>query len=514
MTARSLLVYALTSLLTCACTVTRPERPTGAPQASDFETTIARIGRTDPGSPAVLNAQLAYTDFLVSAASGPCAPRLLLALEQLDSVEANPKTHVMFPDGWANATDLEYRLYLARAACGSESDRELQLRIAAAAARRAVELYRTAFDYHSMAIMQFDVATVLHQLGENAAALAGLETALYMDREYGFRDEAREGYELLLTLRGEPADDAHIARLMQDFPQRRAVLRFAWRPSDAWITLGSDRECLADGQISASRAAAAFERRVAAASDGGWSVTHAHRLTRYEPGVWPTTQGSPTPQMVLPPAAPPAADFNVIASGEFEGVTNYINAFSARLIARTEELVRAAAPSGERGRSLLSAALATTADSLSPGMLEAAAAENYQLETAMWIGATLEQGAWYEISAPLSLPGLMPQVVVQHRLEFAFTRMVPCTQDAEAQACVELVIRATPDQDALDQVMADAGLTAYSASIEARIVTDPATLLPYAREERRYWYASSSDDRRAFVLQSEHLRSTTRYGAD
>jgi len=514
MTARFLLLYAVTGLLACACTVTRHEVPTGAPRASDFETAIARIARTDPGSPAVLNAQLAYADFLLSGAPGPCAERLLRALEQLDSVEANPRTRVMFPDGWANATDLEYRLYLGRAACGSETDRETQLRIALAAARRAVELYRAAFDYHSMAIMQFDVATVLQRLGENAAALADLETALDMDREYGFQDEAREGYQLLLTLRGEPADDAHVAGLMQSFPQRRAVLRFGWRPGDAWITLASHRECLVDGQISASDAAATFERRVDAGSDGGWSVTHAHRLTRYEPGVWPTTQGSTTPQMVLPPAAPPAADFNVSATGEFEGVTNYTNAYSARLVARTEQLIRAAAPSGEGARKLLSAAVETADDNLSPGMLEAATAEHYQLETAMWTGATLEQGAWYEISAPLSLPGLTPQVVVQHRIVFAFTRMVPCTPGAAAQTCVELVIRATPDQDALGQVMADTGLTAYGASTEARIVTDPATLLAHAREERRYWYASSSDDRRDFVLQSEHVRSTTRYGAD
>jgi hypothetical protein len=225
-------------------------------------------------------------------------------------------------------------------------------------------------------------------------------------------------------------------------------------------------------------------------------------------------QDSRTPQIVLPPAAPPAADFRVSATGEFEGVTDDTNAFAARLVARTEELVRAAAPSGERARVLLSAGLETTADNLSPGMLEAAAAENYQLETAMWVGATLEQGAWYEISAPLALRGLVPQAVVRHRIEFAFTHMVPCTPVAASKTCVELVIRATPDQDALDHVMADAGLTAYSAFTEARIVTDPATLLPYAREERRYWYASSSNDRRDYVLQSEHLRSTTRYGAD
>ena len=512
MTARLLLFCAVISLLACACSVPWQQASTSAPGTSDFEASIARLGRTDPGSPAVLSAQLAYADFLLSEAAGPCAERLERAQEELLSVEASPKVRVMFPDGWDRATDLEYRLHLARAACGG-TDGDNELRTAVAAARRAVELYREAFDYRSMVIKQSDVGTVLHRLGENAAALAANETAVEMDREYGFEDEARENYKLLLTWRGESAGDAQTALLMEDFPQRRAVLQFGWRPGDARITLESHRECVDGGQIAASRAAATFERRVGADKDGGWSVSYTDRLSRYEPGVWPTmTQGSEIPQMVFPPAAPPAVDFKVSATGEFEGVTDS-TAFAVRLAAETEELIRAAAPSGDRSRSLIGAAFEATTATFSAEMLEAATAENYQLETAMWIGATLEQGVWYETSGPLSLPG-MPRVVVQHRIEFAFTRLVPCTAGAAEPTCVEMVIRATPDEEALEQVIDDVGLAAYTASTEARIVTDPATLLPYAREERLYWYASAGEGRQDFVLESEHLVSTTSYGAD
>ena len=107
----------------------------------------------------------------------------------------------------------------------------------------------------------------------------------------------------------------------------------------------------------------------------------------------------------------------------------------------------------------------------------------------------------------------MPRAVVEHLIEFAFTRMVPCTLGAAKQACVEIVIRATPNEDALDQLIADAGLRTYSTSTEARIVTDPATLLPQAREQRVYWYASSNTGNRDSVLQSERLVSTTSYAA-
>jgi hypothetical protein len=493
--------------------------PAGSPQQSDFEATIARIQRTDPGSPAVLNAQLGYADFLLSAAPGSCAERLERAQEQLGSIDANPKARVMFPAGWARTTDLEYRLYLARAGCGSDAERGTDLRIAVAAARRAAELYRNAFDYRSMVLMQSDVATLLHQLSEHTQALSALETALQMDREYGFENDARENYKLLLTWRDKPAGDAQVAALMQDFPRRRAVLTFGWRGSAALITFESRRERLDDGRILASRAAASFERRVVRDEEGGWSVSYAHRVNGYQPGVWPTMQAPRTPHEVFPPALLPAVGFKVSATGEFKGVTDS-SAFAARLAARTEELIRGAAPSGERARDLTSAAVEATGANLSPGMLEAATAETYQLETAMWVGAALEQGVWYEISAPLSLPG-MPRVVVQNRIQFAFTRMVPCSAGAAQPTCVELVYRATPEEASIDNVMADMELPRseftpydYTASTEARIVTDPATLMPYAREERAYWYASLGRSANDKILESEHIVATTMYTAD
>lgn len=138
----------------------------------------------------------------------------------------------------------------------------------------------------------------------------------------------------------------------------------------------------------------------------------------------------------------------------------------------------------------------------------------------MWIGATLDQGVWYEISAPLSLPG-MPQVVVQNHIQFAFTRMVPCTAGTATQRCVEIVLRATPEPESLHHALADISTALeysrsadFTASTEARIVTDPETLMSYAREERVYWYASIGRSAKDKVLQSEYVVSNTRYGTD
>jgi tetratricopeptide (TPR) repeat protein len=495
-----------------------PRARSGGIQASDFETTIARIERTDPASPALLNARLAYAGYLLSGAPGPCANRIVLAQEQLGSVDVSLERRVMFPDGWTRAADLEYRLHLARAACGSQSDSRDDTLAAIAAARRAVELYRNEFDYHSMVVMQFNAAVALHQIGETAAAVAALQTALAMDRQYGFRDDAEQNYGLLLRWSGKPAGATQVAGLMADFPKRQAILKFGWHATHAQVTLESRRVSLEDGQIVRSRASAAFERGIAPSRPGGgWTISYTHRLDRYEPGVWPYEGRTKAPQLKFPPAAFPALGFKVSATGDFENVTDS-KSFAARLTAKADKEIKAGAPAGKDAADLTSDAVATADFALSPGLLEAETAANYQLETAMWIGAKLEQGVWYEMSAPLALPG-MPEFVVPQRLEFAFTQMLPCPAGGAAHACVELVIHATPDNAALQDVLNDlAGSDEdpyfhYDASTVARIVVDPATLLPYAHDEKVYWYASVGNGKGESLLSSEHLVSTTTYGA-
>ncbi len=511
------LICAVVSLLVCSsCSVTKTESPAVALGPKEFQTAIAGIERSDPASPAALIARLSYAEFLLNDdAPGPsCGERLEKAQEQLTSVNASPQSSVMFPEGWARAVDIESRLHVARAECRSEADRNNELQTAIAAAHRAVELYRGVFDYRSMVVMQFDMAVALRRLGENAAALAALETVLDMDREYGFDDDARENYAVLLTWRDEPADEAHVAQFMRDFPKRQVTLTFAWRPSEARMRFESHRESLQGQQTLRSRASAEFDRRIVADPDKGWNVSYSHRLTQYEPGVWPVMDSSQEPPTVFS-AVPLPVGFKVDVAGEFGGVNEPAD-FSASLVAKTEELIRAATPAGKGTHKLADQAVDTAMSYLSPGVLEAAAAENYQLETAMWIGSTLEQGVWHELSAPLSLPG-MPRVVVQSRLQFAFTHRVPCTDGAAAQTCAEIVIRATPERGDLDQIMADfvlpgtnARLRDYSASTEARIVVDPTTLLPYAREEWIYWYVSIGKGSQDALIRSEHLLSATR----
>jgi hypothetical protein len=109
---------------------------------------------------------------------------------------------------------------------------------------------------------------------------------------------------------------------------------------------------------------------------------------------------------------------------------------------------------------------------------------------------------------------------VQQHIDFAFTRTVPCGADAGPPSCVEIVLHARPDPEALRALLADVPsplpdttLKNYDASIDARIVVGPATLLPYARQERVDWYAGFGKEPAETILETDHIRTTWSYAA-
>jgi len=496
---------ALVVLSVISCAALSSESPTTA-QADEFATTLADIERADPHSPAVLSVRLSYAEFLLDTDEGPCQPRVARAQAELDRVEASTQAPVMFPNGWARPADLEYRLHLARADCFGDPGRAAELRAAVTAARHAAELHTDSFDYRAAVIMHFNTAVVLHQLGDTAAATTALESTLAMDREFGFQDDAEENYRLLLSWQGQATDSTRLSALMQDFPKRRAILKFAWHAGDAHISLEDSRDSLWNGLVSRSRGTASYERHIAADANGGWMVSYRPDPGQYQPGVWPMPDGAQSANVLFSPARLAAVNLKVKAGGEFDGTIG-ADALSAQLTAQTDSLIRAHAPAGSDAEKLTQQALDTTEVALSAGLLVAQAAEDYQFETSMWAGATLDQGVWYELSAPLSLRGL-PRVVVQQQLEFAFARMVPCVAGAPQPGCVELLVRTTPDAQAVARVIRH-----YVSSSATRIVMDPATLLCYSREDRLYWYASVGKGLGDAILQSEHLKSTATFSS-
>jgi hypothetical protein len=97
---------------------------------------------------------------------------------------------------------------------------------------------------------------------------------------------------------------------------------------------------------------------------------------------------------------------------------------------------------------------------------------------------------------PLSLP-IAPGLFVTHQIEFAFTRQVPCTADSPDEACVEIVLRATPDPEELKRLLMyvsqsmslghKSALQLWSATY-MRLVTEPGTLQFYESDIRHLSY--------------------------
>jgi len=469
-----------------------------ASSAKEFASAIERFNASDPQSPDALNARLAYAAFLARGETGDCRTRLDSAQSQLDLVKANPALDAVLPSGQARATDVDYQIHSARAACGAAEVRDAELRAALESAQRAVELYRSAFDAVSMVTMQFNSSVAYHDLGDAAAAVAALQEAIDMDREYGYAEDAEDNYALLLQWKNEDASPDQVAARMQDFPERSATLAFDWFPSVTEVNVESNYTQIADGEVFSVHSTRSAQRRVRKGLTG-WGVSFqaapAHFDLANPPTKEPALQGLATSLagMLLQ-----FHDFELAHNGDFDdskGGFRFGSRVRADMGALTRDLASRGTPTAQLVRSVSKALGAQQ----SSHVIESLVAENYNFDAGTWIGATLEQGVWYDMRASLSLP-LEPQVFVWNEIEFAYTHPVPCLADAKETACIEIVLHAKPDPAVLEdmvKVLARSArlprgqLPQLQAITHMRLIVDPITSVAYRRDVRRYSYWSN-----------------------
>jgi hypothetical protein len=491
------------------------------PASKDFEDAIAALDKIDPNAPAALAARLEYADDLAGSTGDDCRQRLDKAQSILDGVGANPAFVVVLPGGRARAENTEYRIHLARASCGgSPSSRDSELREALAAAQRAVELYRDALDYQSAAISQFNAASTHRLLGDDELYMAALQIAIDMDREYGFRQDAEDNIQLLMRRKSGDGSAVHSAAGgMQDFPQRSVALKFGWAPCDVDAVIQLDLSRAAAGKVTHASGTASLKGHIrknlrpwlksyepfAAVNDADVKSNGAADLSLLAVLFTRVLRQHP--------------DIIVSQNGDLLGVEDSRKA-ARQLAAATRAIIRDRAPAAElAARSSMHAGY-EIAVSLAPNSIEAKAAEDYSLTTGAWIGATLDQGVWYRMSAALSMPGI-DNVLLPNDMEFAYTRNLPCTVDSAAPSCVEIVLHATPQEEFLGQWLEQLTLNLqlprgrtvhYWSTSYLRIVTDPNTLMTYASDARRYWYLSAdSTDPNGTIGTSENIVTTFAY---
>jgi tetratricopeptide (TPR) repeat protein len=497
---RAALIACLVSFPLSAGT-TPAEAEEDQPSSRDFEAAIAALDKVDARGPAALASRLEYANFLAGATNGDCRQRLDAAQSLLAAIAANPALGVLLPSGRSRAASIEYRIHLARSSCGgSPPDREAELRLALAAAQRAVGLYRDALDYQSMATMQFDAGVTYRLLGDTGAAIASLESAIEMDREFGFSEDARDNDRLMMRWkRGDSGEADPAADDPRDSPSRSAVLQFGWMANDADIGIQLDYSRLAAGKLNRAQGSGLVKRHI--------RMVHRHWVASYEPNM--TADDSDVRPdgaerldklaIIFTRALRQHPDIEVSDTGDLQAVVDSTKV-ARRLIIGAQALIRERTAAGAAAR-LSRHVVYETDIAFSPELIETKTAENYSLESGAWIGATLEQGVWYKKSAELCVPGI-EQILVLHDIEFAYTHDVPCTVGAATRGCVELVIHATPQEDALkdfvdlltQRLTLARGQTArYWSTTYLRIVTDPKTLETYASDLRRYWYLSTGD---------------------
>ncbi len=485
--------------------------------AHNFEAAIARLEQRDPDAPQALNARLQYADFMVGATTGDCHERLNTAQAQLDAVAARTALRILLPQGAAKLESTTYNIHAARADCDA-AHRADELQLALEAARKATGLYRRALDYPSAAIMQFNVAATLRALGDSQAAITALEADIAMDRAFGFRNDARDNIRQLQQWRGEDESDAEIAELMKDFPAPQPVpFTFAWNESDAQENIAVTETNLVAGKVVESTGAITLNRHVRADHLDRWAVSYDPATANTSMGDWPSSANGILERFtgyMLAIALLETPSFTIEHTGDFDDVRESAK-FSAALSAEVSARFGTPPPDTKA----LAQNLKTV---LSPGYLETSAAEQYSLETATWAGAQLQQGVWYQMTAPLLLPGMgMGEFLVTHNIAFSYARAVPCTPDETAKTCAEIILHATPEPNDLQKArlavssnshLTDFDALHYWATTDLRLVIEPDTLVPHLSDTRRSWYiAVDGAPKIDTVIASERIVTTTTY---
>ncbi|MGC1524038.1 MAG: hypothetical protein WA803_21040 [Steroidobacteraceae bacterium] len=348
--------------------------------------------------------------------------------------------------------------------------------------------------------------------GDDDLSIAALEIAIEMDREYGFHQDAEDNNQLLM--RWKSGDGA-----VADFPHRSVTLKFGWVPCDADIEI----------ELDFSRAAADKVNRASgtASLKGHFRKTHRPWLESYEPLMAVNeadvkSNGAADLSLLailFTRALRQHPDIVVSHNGELLEVADSRKA-ARQLADATRALISDRAPAGEIAARLSRHAGLEIDVVFAPDTIEAKAAEDYSLATGAWIGATLDQGVWYRMSAALILPGV-DNILLPNDIEFAYTRNVPCAADSAVPSCVEIVLHATPQEgplsNFLEQMTRNLELPRgravhYWSTSYLRIVTDPNTLMTYASDARRYWYASAGGtDPNNEVTASESVLTTFVY---
>jgi hypothetical protein len=489
-----------------------------AAESKRLEETISAMARVDQKHPDFLHTSLDYAQLLARSADEACLERLPKAEALLETVNNSQVDELVLGTSAARVPFTQYLVEMARYRCEVDPGRRRTALLAAQKlARAAVDGYRAGFHYDAMAVMQFNVAQATRDLGDEAAAIRELEAALEMDRIHGLRDDAKDNFRTLREWQGKPATDEDLAAFEKSIAPRSLALKFAWQPFSATAQ--------AQYELASFEGGLAKTTKLSLPLTGKLRADGEDYLLEWRPGkpvvdmvVERTIESRIEHAMlamlarVLGSQAPAKID----KAGNFKG-TGDLAPLVQSLSREIDATAKSELPPNDELVAGVAAAMDTVLRPLATAdVLGAKTRENYILDTALWVGATLEHGAWMETKQVLSMNGT-PNGFVEQRVRVVLSRWLPCAKGRPPDSCVELLFDARPLPEAVDAIakkMAGEGQGRldYAAETRRRLVLDPATLVVYETEALRMSYLSvTKEKQRAVKIGADRMRVTYQY---
>jgi hypothetical protein len=489
--------------------------PSFEEQAKSFEDEIARAGKIDQKHPDFIAAQLDYAQVLArNTSTGNCDARLPAADAHFKIASESLVTPLVLKGARGRVPVVGYYLEMARSRCSADAPQAAALQAALKYARDAVAGYRALFMYEPMTIMQFNVAQTLHDTGDEAQALKELQSAIDLDRTFGFKADAEENFRTLNAWQKKEISDTDVSAFSASFAPRSVTLKFGWRPTKVEATGTFDNATYEGGSVRHSKFSLPMTGTIKSEKDD-----LVYEVKVGEPKLDASNLGSDVEKKVVALMARVFGRMPVAViskTGEFKEVRD-LDAFSKQMNAEIDKAVKQAVPESDPRYAAVKAATdEELRPAATPGNLTARIQQDYSLETGIWNGATLEQNGWVSLPLTLSMNGT-PQGYIEHTVQAVFSRRLPCGAGLPAEGCVELVLEAVPTEKAVAEVMqklqdSDKGRLDYAAATRVRLVVDPETLVPYESETLRYTYmALANKGQRAVKIATEQAVNVYKY---
>jgi hypothetical protein len=484
-------------------------------QSRSFEDEIARAGKIDQKHPDYIAAQLDFAQLLArNTSTDDCATRLPAAEAHYKIASESLVTSLVVKGALGRVPVVGYYLEMARSRCGTDAQHTAALQAALKNARDAVAGYRTLFMYEPMTIMQFNVAQTLHDLGDAVQAEKELQAAIDLDRTFGFKADAEENFRTLNEWQKKEITDADVSAFSAPIAPRSVTLKFGWKPAKVAATATFDNASYEGGSVRHTKFSIPMTGTIKADKD---DLVYEVKLG--EPKLDASNLGSDVEKKLVNLMARILGRMPVAViskTGTFKEVRD-VDAFAQQMNAEIDKAVQQAVPESDPRHAAVQAATDKELRPLAtPDNLTAKIQQGYSLETSIWSDATLEQNAWVRLPLTLSMNGT-PQGYIEHTVEAAFARRVPCAAGMPAEGCVELVLEAVPTAEAVAGVAqklqdGNQGRLDYAAATRMRLVVDPDTLVPYENETLHYTYlALANKGQRAVKIATEQSLSVYKY---